>query len=803
MDRSPYETHRNSIAGDAQLGGPAIQARDIHGGVHLHAPAPRAVPRQLPPVPGHFVNRRAELADLDALVARRGGAAAGAVPLIVVNGPAGVGKTTLVSRWLGGRAADFPDGLLYADLRGHTTEGAAPPGEVLGRFLRALGAAAVPADLAEQTSEWRTRCAGLRVAVLLDNAFTAAQIRPLLPVGPGSVAVVTSRSRLTGLGLDGAAFHRLHGIGRADGVELLSRGIGAERVSGEIADARRIVDLCAGLPLAVCLASARLASRPRQRVAALADALAPDADGLAALDIEGETTVRKALDATYGSLGPDAALLYRRLGQLPLAVFDPPTAAAACARPQRWAEDRLDQLTEANLLEATGPEHGGRSPGYRFHDLVRVHAGALGAADTADGGPDTTLRRVSDWYLHTATAAQARLTAVQLVLPRDYVHPPAHLPPPFTDDLGATRWLDTRRHDLMTLLRTAAARGWHALAWQTADAMWPLFLRMRHYDLWIEAYDIGLAAARADGDARAERQMLNSGAIGLNAARRFDAAIARYEESRQAAHTAGDVRDEGQALLGIGRCHREAGRPEQAVPYLEEAISLWEQCGYPRGTALARTVLGEIALAEGDATRAAECFARARAVHTSVGDTHDAARNQALLGRARARGGDHPGGVADMDGALAVFTASGAAHWQARTLEMLGDSARERGDHLAAAALHSRALACYELTSPADAGRLRDALPAQPRPAAPAAADPATDAPAPARAAAPPEAGPGAGPGADPDPAVASGGSPDGPPDGPPDTRADTAPGGPSGAAPYSPPDSPPRTPPGTAPGSP
>ncbi|MFI0894938.1 ATP-binding protein [Streptomyces sp. NPDC020983] len=734
MDRSPYESHRNSIAGDAHLAGPTIQARDIHGGVHLHAPAPRTVPQQLPPVPGHFVNRRAELADLDALAGRRGDAAAGAVPLIVVNGPAGIGKTTLVARWLRGRAADFPDGLLYADLRGHTPDGAAAPGEVLGRFLRALGAVSVPADLAEQTSEWRTRSAGLKVAVLLDNAFTAAQVRPLLPVGPGSVTVVTSRSRLTGLVLDGAAFHRLHGIGPADAVELLSHGIGAARVSGELADARRIVDLCAGLPLAVCLAAARLASRPRQRVAALAEALAPDADGLAALDIEGETTVRKALDATYATLAPDAALLYRRLGPLPLTAFDPLTAAAACARPARWAEDRLDQLTEANLLEATGPDNGGRGPGYRFHDLVRVHARALGDADTSDGGADTTLRRVCDWFLHCATAAQARLTAAQLVLARDYLHPPVDLPPPFTDDAGAIRWLDTRRHDLMTLLRAAADRGWHALAWQTADAMWPLFLRMRHYDLWIEAYDIGLAAARADGDPRAERQMLNSGAIGLTAARRFDAAVVRYEESRRAARAAGDVRDEGQALLGIGRSHREAGRPEAAVPYLERAIALWDACGYRRGTALARTVLGEIALAARDAEGAAERFAQARAVHAEVGDTHDAARNQALLGRARAMGGDHRGGAAEMDGALAVFTSSGAVLWQARTLEMLGDSAHERGDHRAAAALHTRALACYELTSPADAGRLRDATGAPPPPTgseaadAPGSAPPGTDA---------------------------------------------------------------------------
>ncbi|WUH95884.1 tetratricopeptide repeat protein [Streptomyces sp. NBC_00433] len=704
MDGSPHGVHHNSISGDAQLTGFTIQARDVHGGVHVYAP-PRPVPRQLPPVPGHFTNRAADLAALDRLLARpparQGGPAAAAVPLIVVNGPAGIGKTTLVSRWLSGRTADFPGGQLYADLRGHTEQGPAAPGEVLGRFLRAFGATSVPADLAEQTAEWRSQTAGLKVAVLLDNAFTAAQIRPLLPAGPGSVAVVTSRRRLTGLALDGADFHHLQGIDAADGVELLALGIGADRVAGELADAQRLVDLCAGLPLAVCLASARLASRPQQPVAALAEALAPDADGLAALDVEGEVTVGKALDASYAVLDAEAALLYRRLGQLPLlTAFDTLTAAAACARSPRWAAHRLDVLVEANLVEVGGPDT------YRFHDLVRVHAHGLGAADTGDGSPEVTLRRLCDWLLHTTTAAEQRLTPTQLMLPRDYAYPP-DLPPPFADDPGAVRWLDAHRLDLMAAMRQAADRGWYALVWQLANAMWPLFLRLRHYDLWIEAYDIGLAAARSDGNPRAERQMLTSGAIGLNAARRFDDAAARYEEALRAARAAGDSRDEGQALLGIGRCHREAGRPDAAVPYLRQAITVWEACGYPRGAALARTVLGELALADGRPDEAAAHFAQAREALVAVNDPHDASRALAFLGRARALGGDHEGGAALMAEALAVFAASGATHWQGRALEMLGDSARENADHPRAVDLLTRALACYEITSPADARRVR------------------------------------------------------------------------------------------------
>ncbi|MFJ6211871.1 AAA family ATPase [Streptomyces sp. NPDC092296] len=385
MGAVPDDAHGNTIGGAAQLYGATVQARDVHGGIHVHpaaaqGPPPAPAPRQLLPVPAHFTNRRDDLAALDRMLAS--GAADGAPrPLIVVNGPAGVGKTTLVSRWLRSLDAEFPDGQLYADLRGHSVDGPAGPGEALGQFLRALGLASVPTDLAELASLWRSRTAGLRIAVMLDNAFTAAQVRPLLPGGPGGLVVVTSRRRLSGLRMDGAEFHRLAAFGTAAGVELLSLGIGEDRVASELPSAQRLVALCGGLPLAVCLASARLASRPMQPVEALAEALARDADRLAALEVEGEATVRKALDASYAVLSPEAALLYRRLGPLPVLTFGTRTAAAACAESLPWAERRLDELVEANLVEDIGPDS------CRFHDLVRVHARDRAVEDDPAPGP--------------------------------------------------------------------------------------------------------------------------------------------------------------------------------------------------------------------------------------------------------------------------------------------------------------------------------------------------------------------------------------------------------------------------------
>ncbi|MFF8992954.1 tetratricopeptide repeat protein [Streptomyces sp. NPDC014983] len=685
----------NSIS-NGTFSGPVVQARDVH--VHMPGKESLPVPRQLLPVPHHFTDRTDELSQLDGLLTSGGDAQAGP-PLIVVNGPAGIGKTALVSRWLHTHEAAFPDGQLYADLYGHAAEGPADPAEVLGQFLRALGVASPPVGLAEQASLWRSVTAGLRVAVMLDSAFTAAQIRPLLPGGSGALVVVTSRRRLTGLRLDGAAFFRLDALGPAAGLELLTRGVGEERVAGELHAVEQVVELCAGVPLAVCLAAARLAARPRQPIAALADSLAPDADRLAALEVEGEITVSKALDASYAVLDPRAARLYRTLGTLPVPTFDTRTAAAGCAESEQWAERRLDELIEANLVEDIGPDT------FRFHDLVRVHARACAEAHDGEDDRAEALRRVAEWYLRTTTAAEQLITPAQLTLPRTYAHPSSP-PAPFAAEKGALDWLDAHRHHLMALLRAAAGRGWHATAWQLVDAMWPLFLRLRYYDLWAEAHAIGLEAARADGLAEAERQMLNSGAIGLSAAGRTEEAAAWYTRSLEAARAAGDVRDEGQAQLGLATCHMAGGRMDEAVRHLNLAVRIWEECGYRRGVALAGILLGETALRRDDAVRAVPLLEQARRILIEVADPHDATRALAFLGRAHAQGGEHALGRAELTEALEVFRASGALHWQARTLEMLGRSAQEQGDGDEARACLAEARSLYEVTSPADARRL-------------------------------------------------------------------------------------------------
>ncbi|WP_310724099.1 tetratricopeptide repeat protein [Streptomyces sp. N2A] len=704
----------NAIGGSARIEGSSVQAGEIHGGIHIHArdpagrPARLPVPRQLLPVSPHFTDREGDLAALNGLRTRRPDES---TPLIVVSGPAGIGKTALVSRWLRGLAEQFPDGQLYADLRGHSADGPAAPSEVLGQFLRALGIGPVPAGLGEQTALWRSVTAGLRVSVMLDNAFSAAQVRPLLTDGRTGLIVATSRHRLTGLRADGALYHQLGLLDPAAAEEMLSRGVGADRVRSEARDAHRLIALCGGLPLALCLASARLASRPRQPMRSLVESLTEGRRRLAALTIEGESSVHHALDASYAVLADDAARLYRRLALLPARTVEARLAASACAVPLEEAEQLLDALVEANLVEDIGPDS------YRFHDLVRLHAAERGRAEEPPEARSEALRRVCDWYLATATEAQRYLSPIQLTLRRTYVHPP-ELPCPFTDSSGALGWLDGHRLDLLAAVHAAYEEGWDELAWQLVDALWPLFHRLRHHELWLEAHAVGLQAARRSKDRVAERQMLNSGAIGFSVAGRVDDAIRWFSWSLDAAREAGDARDEGQALHGIGSAHRQAGRFPEASTFLHQAIETWEAVGYPRGAALSRIVLGEMALESPGATwngrPAAEYFDRARTTLLAVDDPYDAARALAFHGRARAVAGAYEDGVSELAAALLVFEEAGATPWQARVLEMLGRSAAEHTDPRTARDCFVRARDLYARQSPSDAQRMTDLLAAAP-----------------------------------------------------------------------------------------
>ncbi|WP_405814683.1 hypothetical protein OG241_08790 [Streptomyces sp. NBC_01390] len=685
----------NQIGGQARLTGLTGQAGRIFGGVHHHmATVPLPIPRQLPPCARHFTAREAARRALDD--ARKGGAR-----LHVISGIGGVGKSALAVRWLADGAYD--DGQLYVDLSG--PEQPLCPEAVLRRWLRAVGIKRSPAHLGELTGLWRSVTATRSVAVLIDGATDAEPVRPLLPAGDGSSTVVTSRRALRELAVDGAVSHPLRPLTQQAAIQLLVSLAGQDRIEAAPRDCARLADRCFRLPLPLLLVGARLASRPHHSVAAIADALAhrdlPD-------DTYREDPARMitntALDGAYQELEEEAQRVYRWLGLLPTGDADPDLTSAVCELPLAQAEWELEVLAEEQLLEPL-PERGGRVR-YRLIPVARDHARRLALQHDPEEDRAGRLRRLCEWMLAISTQAQVRLTPAQATLWQTTM---PELPPvraPFHDDGAALAWLESYEGSLLEVLRAAEAAGWDDLVWPLVDTFWPLFLRRHPYELWAAAHEIGLAAAHRAGNAAAARQMLLSGAIGLNAAGRAKDAIRWYGDACDAARDAGDLRDEGQALLGLGACHHNAGLPEQARPFLTRAIALWRSCGYPRGVALANIVLGEIDLADAPG-HAVDVFAEARADLLEVDDPYDAARALTLQGHARVLTGDAETGIREMSAGLGALADAGSTRWQARALEWLGDAHRDKGDSARARQYYQQAEQLYEVMRPADAERIR------------------------------------------------------------------------------------------------
>ena len=406
----------NELSGTVH--GSAVQAGSIHGGVHFSVtpagPVQLPVPAQLPPAAPYFTGRAGELAALESIAAERDPARR--LVVAVVSGAGGIGKTSLASYWLHGISERYQGGVLYADLRGHTPDAATPPGMILTGFLAALGTPPerIPVDLGEQAKLYRSLTSGRRMLVLLDNAATAAQVRALLP-GPGprsagqaaetgepaelaSLVVVTTRWRIIGLALDGARFLELGPMDDPSGTELLGRMVGPVRAAAEAAAIRSVVRLCGGLPLAVCIAGARLASHARWPVSRVAAELASEQRRLGVLSIAGDLSVRAAFDVSCRALPAEAQQLYRLLSLVPGPDFGAGLAAAVAAVSLPEATALLDVLAAASRLEETAE---GR---FRFHDLVRLHAREQVQAEPEQERTAAVAGAV-EWYLTQAVAA--------------------------------------------------------------------------------------------------------------------------------------------------------------------------------------------------------------------------------------------------------------------------------------------------------------------------------------------------------------------------------------------------------------
>ena len=364
------------------------------------------VPRQLPGMAADFTGRAAELAALDSMLEQAGGQQPGTVVISAIGGTAGVGKTALAVRWAHQAARRFPGGQLYANLRGYDPAQPMAAAGVLGGFLRAFGVTGkdIPAEEEERAALYRSLLAGRRVLVVLDNARSVEQVRPLLPGGSACAVVVTSRDSLAGLvGRDGATRLDLDLLPSADAVRLLRTLIG--RRAGADPDATaRLAAQCCRLPLALRVAAELAIARPALSLADLTEELA-DQQRLDLLDAAGDprTAVRAVFSWSYNSLDPGVARVFRLAGLHPGPDLEPYAAAALAGTTVDHARRVLGMLARANLICCAGP---GR---YSMHDLLRAYARELAAVQDGDDGQHAALTQLFDHYIQTAAAAMGAL----------------------------------------------------------------------------------------------------------------------------------------------------------------------------------------------------------------------------------------------------------------------------------------------------------------------------------------------------------------------------------------------------------
>lgn len=735
---------------------------------HEHSSKPvkqPVVPRQLPADVAVFAGRGAEMKELDGLLEQPGRT----VVLSAIAGTPGVGKTALAVHWGHRTAEKFPDGQLYLNLRGYDVGAPVSAADAALTLLRALGVSDVPPSLDERAALLRSTLAGRRVLLVLDNAGNAEQVRPLLPATASCFAVVTSRDALAGLAvLDGAHRLDLDVLAPDEALQLL-RSLLGQRVDYEREAAVRLAELCARLPLAIRIVAEFARREPLQEVVRHLQA-----ERLDLLDSSGDprSMVRAVFSWSYRQLRPEAAELFRLLGQNPGRDVDVPAAAALIGTDLADAALRIEQLIDANLLQGNGR--------YEMHDLLRDYSRELAAGSTT--GPATV--RLIDHYVEAHTAAFA------LAYPNHFNLPERPELPWLTDDGAARAWLTAEADNVVEVVRLAADVGLGSAARQLAivakrhletTSRGPQALRMHH---------LALDTARADGDLAGEgealrnlgvaaemmgrqpesldwlrqsadiwRRMdnaerhastLNSIGITLGSLSRFDESIAAHEESnelfrridkrhqlaigllnvsiplaaqgnfqqaianqRAALETfrsLGDVLGEAHALTNLGNVLNEVGEHGEALLVLDEALVGYRAVGSQVGEAFVIKFLGMVHDAKGEHELAIPRFEEALRMAREVGDASLQAPLLNNLGFARGRSGDQQGAREAHHDALALATEHGYRQDEARALEGLGAVARATGAVMSAKRHLQQALERYEAIGVPDAERVRDAL---------------------------------------------------------------------------------------------
>ncbi|MFE0099338.1 BTAD domain-containing putative transcriptional regulator [Streptomyces sp. NPDC059009] len=557
------------------------------------------VPHQLPRPPRGFTGRTDELAALGRTLDAQAD-----TPIALVTGPAGVGKTSFALHWSHRHADAFPDGQLFANLRGHSGTEPTEPARVLREFLLALGvrAQAIPGSTEAAAALYRSLVADRRLLVVLDNALDSAQVRPLLPGGPDCTTLVTSRTRLDGLiASDWARPVPLDVLTEADGARLLVRALGADaETAAEDTVVREVVRLCDGLPLALRIAAARVSGRRHWTVAGLAAELADEQERLAVLSAE-DRGVAKALSGSVARLPEGDARLLAALARGFTRETEVYAAAALAAVPVAAARAGLDRLAAAHLLQEEAP---GR---YTLHDLVRLYARGLEGPDE----PEATRRLVDHWLRAAHAAVNAIDTTGYRGIPLPDGCEPGLPVPEFRDRDAARRWFAVEQDGVVGAVFAAAGLGDDERTWRLAALLWPLVL-WRPHPGWQAPLEAGLTAAERTGNREGTARMRSTTGVLLMEIGQFALAEEHFE------HSLGTYREllpelAAQVLVLIGIARNRLNDPEAALDSLVDARRTVLDAGHATAPMLDHHVQAQLALNQGKLLEAAEHAERALA----------------------------------------------------------------------------------------------------------------------------------------------------------------------------------------------
>ncbi|WP_280684659.1 BTAD domain-containing putative transcriptional regulator [Kitasatospora sp. MAA19] len=580
---------------------PAVPAAAPLAAVPGTAPvaAPVVVPEMLPADLADFTGREDLLAGLrERLLLSSHEQSRLAVPIVSVVGKAGVGKTAVAVHAAHQIAAEFPGGQLFADLHGGAPD-MVGPAQVLERFLRALGVngTAIPDGLEERAEMYRALLAERRVLIVLDNAATESQITPLLPGKPTSAVIVTSRRHIGSLA--GAVRVDVPTFAAEQSAELLGRIAGPERVAAEPEAAKALAELCDHLPLALRIAGARLAARPHWEVTELVERLEDETRRLDELKYA-DVGIRAGLSLTYDSVSPDARRLLRRIALVDEGPFSAWVGMALLDLPEYQVQDLIDELSDAQLLDAVGTAPG-RHTQYRLHNLIRVFARERLAEEESVEEREAALARVLGCFLHLLIEARQREYGRDVLIRGrgTALHP---LPARTVDRLLAEplSWFARERPMLVPRVRQAATMGLTAHCWELAVTAVTFLETHGRLDDWRDTHELALAAARKGGDRLGQAAALHSlGSLALTR-QNFAAAEERF---RQAAGIFTDLGDDlGSALTarGLGYLARVDGRIDEATGHYQAALTVLRASGGSVAVAYVLHNLAQLKLGEGD-----------------------------------------------------------------------------------------------------------------------------------------------------------------------------------------------------------